>query len=206
MGFNESELWRIKRELGYPAETIGALPYLDLVSVFEQVILPYTQSGADTTSNTVVDNESPDAVVLKLADTAGFHVWDRVFVDVDDSQESATIQSLDGTGKTICVILSKQHGSVGAYPVIVDGGVAQARNLLRLIEKVTAQIEDAPSRAGIKKVDEIEFFGSSRSGKSTTFEELREQREDARRELAEVLGLPYLRGLRRGPGRAFEVY
>ena len=204
MGFNESELWRIRRELGYPAETIGALPYIDLVVIFEQVILPYTQAGADTSSPTIV--ETPGPASLYLESVTGFHAWDRVFVDVDDMQESATIQTVDATNKIISVILEKQHGAGGSYPVIVDGGVAQARRLLRLIDRITVQIEDASSRAGIKKVDEIEFFGNVRSGKSTAFEELREQREDARRELAELLGVQYLRGLRRGPGHSFEVY
>lgn len=193
MGFNQSELWRIRRELGYPAVTIGALPYIDIVSIFEQVILPYTESGADTISTTVVDATSvPTLVRLDLQSAVGFNAYDKVFVDVDGMQEYATVQSADTT--SIVLALQKAHGDAGSYPVIVDGGVAQARNLLRLIDTLTDQFQKAARRAGVKKVDnEIEFFESKKTGGSTMFDDLRMQREDARKELASVLGLQYLR-------------
>jgi hypothetical protein len=141
---------------------------------------------------------------LTLVDPTGFHAWDKVYLDVDEGQEIVTIQSI--AASNILVTPTKIHGGMGAYPVIVDGGVAQARNLLRTIDKLTTKIGDSGDTAGIKRVEEIEFF-QARNGSSSVFQDVKAQREDARKELAEVLGLVYMRGSRRGSGgHRAEVY
>lgn len=197
MALLTSELWRIRAELGYPTITIGAMPYIDIVSIFEQVILPYTQAGAITTSVTAVVAASPASLVtLTLGSSTGFAQQDRVWVDIDDAQEDAHVRSI--SGNTITLFLAKAHGATGGYPVTVDGGEAIVRDLLDKIRNVANKQESAATRAGLKKVDEIEFFGSTISGGSTVFDDLSAQREYWRKELASTLGVIYLRGMRRG--------
>lgn len=208
MALVQSELWRIKRELGYPLTTIGALPYVEYIALFEQVILPFLQTGADTLCSTEVAEEDvangPVQTRLTLDDVTGFHVWDKVFLDVDDSQEIVTIQSM--SAGSITALVKKPHGSNGKYPVIVDGGVAQVRSILKRIDSLHGQIAGMPETAGIKRVEEIEFFGS-RTGGSSQFKDALQQREDARRELSEAIGVPYLRKMRSGSASSrVEVY
>lgn len=206
MALLTSELWRIRYELGYPTLTIGALPYVDLVSIFEQVIAPYTEAGAITTSATVVAAPTaPTLTSVVLASATGFSAGDRVWLDVDAAQESATVRSMSGS--TIVVSLSNAHGATGGYPVTVDGGEAIIRELLGKIAAVSQSQGDATSDAGVKKVDEIEFFPSKQTGGSTVFGDLNTQREYWRRELADTLGVVYLRRYRRGNGSGVaEVY
>lgn len=201
MALTTSELWRIRYEAGTALETIGAMPYIDFLAVFDQVVLPYLQEGADTTTSTAVTSAVPAPVTLTLADATGVSAHDRVWVDVDDSLEISTVRVVSGS--TINLILTKPHS--GTYPVTVDGGVARVRNILRKLDKIDLAMLDATDRAGIKKVDEIEFFENKRSGGSTVFSDLYAQRDKWRRELVQALGLPYYRDFTGSGGGSHNV-
>jgi len=205
MAFTTQELWRLRYELGYPLVTVGALPYIDLVTIFEQVIAQYMNEGADTTSSTaVVAATTPTLVTLTLASAVGFTAQDRVYVDVDDAQEFVTVRFV--TGNTIGVFLTKAHAAL--YPVTVDGGVARARAIFRKLDSIDAQLgSTAMQAAGIKKVDEIEFFANARTGNSSVSSDLERQRKEWRQELADTLGVTNLRAVRRSSSQhRTEVY
>jgi hypothetical protein len=202
MALTTSDVERIRVELGYNALEVGAEPYVGVVAIFSQVIQVYLNSGASTTSATVVvAATTPTPVTITLASDTGFAAGNRVVVDVDDRQEVVTVQSL--AAPAITALLSKAH--TGTYPVSVEGGETIVRRILDKIRMVDdAQSDAMLSAAGVKKVDEIEFY--DKSGGSIT-EVLSAQREYWRQELADALGVQYLRKLRRGnAGGCYELY
>ena len=202
MSLTNSEVQSIRVELGYNALEVGAEPYIGITAIFSQVIQAYLNSGASTTSATdVTAATTATPVALTLASATGFAAGNRVVVDVDDLQEIATVRSM--AAPAITVALLKAH--TGTYPVTVEGGETIVRRILgkiRLIDE--AQSNAMLTAAGVKKVDEIEFFDKSGGDISTT---LTAQREYWRQELADTLGVQYLRKMRRGQASgAYELY
>ena len=157
MALTQAELRRLKFELGYNVVGAGAEAYISVVAVFEQVIQTYLTSGATTTSSTAVPAAtSPTPVALTLTSAVGFNAGDRIWLDVDDRQESATIQS--ASPPAITVLLTKAHS--GTYPVTVESGETIVRELLGKIRLVDdAQMAVGLAAGGVKKADEVEFFG-----------------------------------------------
>lgn len=203
MALSTAEITRIRYELGYNVLAAGASGYVSVVEIFNQVVQTYCSAGATTTSATaVVAATTPTPVALTLASATGFAAGDRVWVDVDDRQETATVQSLAGAVATL--LLSKAHS--GTYPVTVDGGEGVVREILAKIKAVSdAQGDVGLTSAGLKQVDEIQFYGSEKG--SAVMVELNAQREHWRRELASALGVTYLREARRGSaGTLSELY
>lgn len=204
MSLLDSELARLKAELGISVLTVGAEPYIGITRLFELVIQPYTSAGAVTTSATAVVSANPAApVALTLASATGFASGARVVVDVDSRQELATIQSLAGSAMT--VVLSLAH--TGTYPVTVEGGESIIRDMLKRIATATDALTQGLASIGVKKVDEIEFF-SARDMNLTlgAFGGIWRAREMLRRELAEVLGIPYMRDSKRGGAGTTSIY
>lgn len=203
MALLTSEVRRIRAELGFNVLSAGAEPYISVHAMFEQVIQTYMQAGASTTSSTsVTAAASPTPVTLTLADATNFSQFDRIVVDVDDRQEIATCSAVSGS--TIVVQLSKAHS--GTYPVSVEGGEAIVRHILRKIDaldKPGGMLEKSASTAGIKKADEVEFFGAS--GELQRLDAVTRLRDRYRDELASVLGVPNLWRSRSGGG-AVELY
>lgn len=204
MALLDGELDRIKYELGFNALNVGAEPYVGVAAIFSQVIQPYLRSGATTTSVTsVVAATSATPVSLTLASATGFAAFARVVVDVDDLQEVATVRSISGSA--ITVPLLKAHS--GTYPVTVEGGESIVRGLLTRLRNIDQSISDASSSAGIKRVDEIEFFGDTVA--SSAFSVLTGQQKYWRSELCRVLfgvgDISQLRGGGRGASR-LSVY
>lgn len=204
MALLTSELRRIRHELGYTVLETGADVYVGVTAIFETVIADFLQAGATTTSSTAVS--APEVagtftpVDILLTSATGFAQFDRAIFDVDSRQEIATISAI--SGPTITVLLAKEHS--GTYPVTVEGGEAIVRDLLRKITKAADQLDEAAEAAGIKKVDEIEFFGG-RDG-SVRLKEQYDLREYYRKELADLLGIDYLREKKRHSGSAIALY
>lgn len=196
MALLTSELRRIRQELGYNVLDAGAEPYIGTASVFEQVIATYMQAGASTTSSTAVTAATTaTAVTLTLASATGFSALARVVVDVDDRQESATVQTV--SGNTITVLLSLAHSNT--YPVTVEAGEALVREHLRRLQAIANELGDgAIVAAGIKRADDIEFFPAGTGSTKGRIQQLAELREYWRDELASTLGVVNLRKLRRG--------
>ncbi len=201
MGLTASEVVRLKYELGYNTLAVGAEPYFSFVSVFDQVIRPYLIAGASTTSDTEIDavdaGDPPAPASLILASVSGISAGDRIVVDVDSRQESATIQAVLGT--TVTVLLSLAH--TGTYPVEVEGGCSIVRAILRKLQAISGlgasadsdALSDALESAGIQAVDEIKFFEGATSSRSR-IGQVKAMREYWRDELASALGVVRLNG------------
>jgi len=205
MALLDSEVARIKAELGYNLLTVAAEPYIGFVSVFNQVIQPYIQGGASTTSSTsVTASTSPAPVTLTLASATGFSSGARIVVDVDSRQEVATVQSVSGS--TVTALLSLAHS--GTYPVTVEGGETIVRNILRQIARITdsgGTLQSASAQSGIKKVDEVEFFGGP-DGSGSRFASVIEALDFWRDQLATTLGVHRINGGRGGGGSSVAIY
>ncbi len=187
MALNTSELQRLKFELGFNQLNVGAEPYISVTRYFEQIVLPNLNAGALTSSTTAVTAQpvtaGPAPVTLTLASATGFSLLDRAIVDVDDAQEEATVQSV--VGSTIVVRLVKAHGTDGAYPVSVEGGESMVRYYLARCRKITQRIDAFGARAGVKKADEVEFFGDR--VQSSGFRTLGEMQAYFRSELCKLV-------------------
>lgn len=182
MALLDSEVWRIKAELGFALVEVGAEPYISYVALFDSVIQPFLNSGATTTSSTnVAAAGSPTLASITLASETGFSAGARVSLDVDSFNETATIRTL--TGAVATLFLQKAH--VGTYPVTVEGGDAIVREILQRIADIKLQMAQTFGEGSLKKVDEVEFY----QGSAGLFGALGDQLKFWRMELARALGI-----------------
>lgn len=203
MALLDGELDFIKYSLGFNALNVGAEPYVGIAAIFSQVIQPYLRSGATTTSATSVTvATTATPVALTLTSATGFSAFARVVIDVDDLQEVATVRSVSGSAITVALL--KAHS--GTYPVTVEGGESIVRGILGRLRGLDQSIANSSSEAGIKRVDEIEFFGAGES--KTAFDALLGQQKYWRSELCRVLfGVGDISQLRGGRGSSrLSVY
>jgi hypothetical protein len=207
MALLDSEIRRIRKEVGINILTVNAEPWIGVTALFENVIQANATAGAITTSSTAVSatGGDPAFVTLTLASVTGFHAAppDRVIVDVDAVQEAASVQSI--TGSTITIALALAHS--GTYPVTVEGGESLIRDQLRRIITLGDQIITMAASAGVKKADEVEFH-SAREAIITLgpVGALWRQREWERKELCELLGIIYPREVMSGGSAAVSAY
>jgi hypothetical protein len=197
----QSELARLKTELGYNALTLSALPYAadGITQLFEQVVQPYLQAGELNHSSTAVvapSSGAPAVVTLTLLTTPTAIVQgDRLIVDQDGFQEAAHVQNVTLT--TVTLALSKAHA--GTYPVTVEGGEAIVRYYLGQCIAIADRIVRAAGRAGVKKADEVEFFPSM-SNQRGAIDDLIHLQRYWRQELASAVGVANLRDGRGASG------
>lgn len=213
MALTTVELQRIRYELGYPNLDNAAEPYIGIAAVFAAVIQPYLLGGAQTVSSTpVTAATTPTPQSLTLLSATGFAAGDVVVVDVDARQERATIQSLSGA--TMTVQLSLTH--TGSYPVVQEGAEAIIRDILRELRLLAngmngsaGAISSLRSRAGLKKVDDVEFFGGGGTLASQGIDPVTQVlalREYWRDELAAALGIVRLNAKNQSGGSDISVY
>ena len=201
MALTDGEIAAIKRELGYNLLEIGAVPYIGITQLFEQVIQPYLATGTNTTSiTTVTASTTATPATLTLASATGFTALARVIVDVDDREEVVTVQNVSGS--TITALFKLAH--TGTYPVILEGGESIVRDILRQIRGVQKQITSATSTAGLKRVDVIEFYGDSVTTSQTSM--LQKLLMHWRDQLAAALGVANLWRDRAAAGQVLSVY
>ncbi len=201
MALLDSEIQRIRFELGYTLLNVNSEPYAEYFGTINRIIALYLNAGATTTSSTTVAVAStPTQRTLTLASATGFAVGETVWIDVLPQQEKATVQSVSGS--TIVVHLQKAH--VGTYPVTVDGGETIIREFLDALYENRLKIKAASNTAGIKQVDDIHFFGGTKT--SSQAASLFQLRDELRDELASALGVVNLHKVRRGQGQSFSVY
>ncbi len=127
--------------------------------------------------------------------------WSIVFSHASNS--SAT---------TIVVGLFKAHA--GTYPVTVEGGESIIREKLQILRvlkgpyggQLGGLLLRTTARAGIKKVDEVEFFGGAGalSEGQSPLSQVLQMIEWYRDELASDIGVPRQNG--RGGGGSCEMY
>jgi hypothetical protein len=181
MSLLDSEIARIKAELGFNLMTNGAHPWVEVVSIFEQVIQPYVGAGAATTSATAVT--AAGLITLVLASATGFTAGDAVSVDVGINQERSIIQSVSGS--SIVAQLAKTHS--GTYPVTVEGGESIIREILLRIAEVKTEMSESEGAGTLKQVDEMQWYQAGLN--ITGFTAIGEKLVFWRNELASVLGL-----------------
>lgn len=200
MALTTPEISRIKAELGYSLLSVQQV-YLPSVWVFEGVIQQYLTGGYSTTSATAVDaadDGQATPVTITLADATGFAAGNRVVIDVDDLQETATIRSISGA--TISVALRLAHPA--GYPVAQEGDEWMVREKLREIRNVRAEMGQTFGTGTLKKVDEIEFYKTN----GTAFGELGRQLATYRDELAAILGIQSMWSARAEGAQRLSVY
>lgn len=181
MALSTADITRIKAELGWNVLTVGAEPFIGVAAIFSQVIQPFMTAGATTTtSSAVTASSTPAPATLVLTDPTGFSAGDRVFVDVDDLQESGTIRSLSGSN--LGVLLRLAH--TGTYPVTVDGGEGIVREILKNIRDVKRELGQTFGEGAIKQVDELGFYATR---DRTMFGNIGDQLKYWRRELSQIL-------------------
>jgi hypothetical protein len=227
----DSELQRIRYELGYNVLSVGAEPYISYVAVFDMVVQRYLNAGAKTSSLTYcappADPSTPELHTIVLADATGFEEGQRIWLDAGARQECVDLVSLSGTNAKFFGL--KTHGeSAGTlkYSVTVEGGEAIIREILAEIGAVRAQLGLAgaanasssaailASSGGLKRVDEIEFYAASGSSVfggnnpegGAQFANLKAQLNHWVEELSMALGVPNLRKRRAGSGSNLSVY
>lgn len=208
MALLTSEVIRVRAELGYNVMGLQAIPYIGISAIFDEVIQQYITAGASTTSSTpVTAADEPTPQTLALGSGAGFSAGCRVVVDVDDRQEVVTVQNMPGAN-SLTALMQKAH--TGTYPVTVEGGESIVREHLqhlRLLNGPGSVLTRLADYMGIKKVDEIEFFGGGSGGLVDGKDPLTQVRsliEYHRDELASALGVERLN--RRGGGGGVEIY
>lgn len=201
MALLDSEIQRIRHELGYTVMGVNAEPYVEYFGAIDRIVQLYLNAGATTTSTTTVAvADTLTQRTLTLASATGFVAGATVYIDVLPQQERATIQSVSGS--TIVVYLQNAH--VGSYPITVDGGEAIIREKLAQLYAIDKQLGSSLQTAGLKRVDEIEFYGGNvKTSQATMINQLRDMRRD---ELASALGLANMHRVRRGQSQGVSVY
>jgi hypothetical protein len=114
----DSEIQRIRFELGYTVLGVNSEPYVEYFGTIDRIVALYLNAGATTTSTTTVAvSDTLTQRTLTLASATGFVAGATIYVDVLPQQERAVVQSISGSN--VVVYLQKAH--VGLYPVTVDG-------------------------------------------------------------------------------------
>lgn len=197
----DDEMARIKREILDVLLTYGAIPYVRVRSIYDLIQTTVVSSSvAGTYSATAVTAAGP--ATLTLTDATGYVAGQRVVLDADASREAVTIRSVSGS--TISVICQKTHS--GTYPVEVESALTIVRGLLCDLVACEELERQAPASAGLKRVDEVEWFGGA--GEQSIASALSARRASLRADLATALGLGeiYRMGLARRSGGGVEVY
>lgn len=213
---SQSELERLRTELGYNAIGVGAEPYISTVRVFDDVVNKFITAGSITTSTTlvtaVVPPSGPQPVTLTLASATGFGLQDRIWIDLDARSEAALVESF--SGNDVVVLLAKDHGP-DPYPVTVERGEAIVREILATIAAIKARLgaqgtlkSSVWSGAGLKRADEVEWYGpmAGMGGASPVATALRSELMAWRDELASVVGVANMWRVRMGQGLGVVNY
>lgn len=156
-----AEIEAVRFHLDYGNISVGGYPYTPdgYFELFTNVVAEYLTTGAETTAATAVTADT--IVTVTPASMTGITANSRLVIDVDTDQEIVVVKSVTPT--TFTARFAKAH--TGTYPVAVDSGVQRLRRLLALAEAAYAALtsEDTGAAAGVKKVDEIEFFGGAKN-------------------------------------------
>lgn len=152
MPFTDSELQRVKLELGYNLLEIGAEPFIGHSALFDVVQENLPDEVATTATGTVAAGYA----TITLASATGFATGDRVFVDVGSRKELIVIQNLAST--SLSAVFKNDHE--GTFQVILEGALSLSRDCLDKIEQLKSQLASKFGFGALKKVDEIEFYQS----------------------------------------------
>ena len=195
----DDELDRIRREVLDTVLDAGMIPYVSIRAIYDLIRTNVSSSStAATSSSTAVT--AAGATTLTVASASGLAVGYKVVLDVDDQREVCTVKSLSGT--TLGVNARKTHS--GTYPVEIESALTLVRGVLWDLSRVQDELNTARDGAGIKRVDEVEFFEGV--GGSGPIEGLRAEQQRLRGELARMLGISEILRAGRSAGGTLEVY
>lgn len=179
----DDDMARIKREALDVLLSYGAIPYFRVRSLYDLIRDTVVSSSVavTTTSATAVTAAGP--AVVTLASVIGYATGQKVLLDVDGAREVVTVRAV--VSSTISVICRRLHG--GTYPVEVESPLTIVRGLLSDLAALDDQEQDAAFTAGIKKSDEVEWFGGA--GERSLSDTLSQRRDRLRFDLCTSLGL-----------------
>lgn len=214
MALRNEEIIRLKYELGMNVTGVGAEVYIGYVAVFDRAVQPYLIDVSTTSSTAVVAAAAGANVAITVASNPvsttstqalSFVPGSMLVVDVGPNTETTIVQQI--AGLVLTVQLFNAHS--GTYPVVLQGAEQIIRDIFTRLDVIKSEMLNvAPKTAGIGKVDEVEMF-SKKSGRDRTqdkFGALLWQRDEARRDLAGALGIPYLKDARKASGCRMELY
>lgn len=197
----DDELSRIKREVLDNVLGLSALPYISIKGVYDIIRDNVVSSSAPaTTSTTAITAAGP--ATLTLASATGYAAAQRVQVDVDQRREIVTVSAISGT--SLSVYLDKTHS--GTYRVEVESPLTIVRGLLSDLAYLETLDRGSWGQLGLKKVDEVEWFGGADGG--DVADRIAKHRGRLRDELGRACGISWIVQQGRGfmaPG-SFEAY
>lgn len=157
MAMTDAEVEATRFHLGFGNLDFGSYPYTSdgFKALFAEVIAPNLTIGAETTATTSITGTGGQTVTP--ASMVGIAPQSRLVIDVGDAAETVVVSSVTST--TFIARFTVAHS--GGYPVCVASGQTRLRALLHQAEKAweACLSQNIGGTAGIKKVDEVEFFG-----------------------------------------------
>lgn len=197
-----AEIEATRFHLGYGNILVGGYPYTPdgFRELFAQVIQPNLQAGAETSATTAI--AAGASVAVTPLDMTGIAPYARLVVDVGPAQEIVTVAVVTLT--TFTATFANAHAAAG-YPIAVESGVTRLRALLASLTTCHARIQSPTiaNRAGISKVDEIEF--QTFNGKNLALRGAREQYRQLQADLSSLVRVPVRQESGGGRGQ-LEVY
>lgn len=157
MALTTEEIESLRFHLGYG--NIGAMgaPYTPdtFLEIFSQVVSPNLSTGTETSATTAITAGA--TVVVTPAAMTDIAAYGTLVVDVGEDAEVVVVKAV--TVSTFTAAFAKAHSSAG-YPIATMSGTARLRMLLWDADAAWKVLNSKGiiSRAGIKKVDEVEFF------------------------------------------------
>jgi hypothetical protein len=203
MSLRPEELMLCKQQLGYPLTRLGAEPWITYVVIFDRVVQPYLFDNS-TTSSTAVASTGPNTITIAAnapdpnnAALLTFNLGTSIVVDVGTSLEVTTISALSGLSLTANFANTHLLG----FTIWPNGAEWAVRGILTRIATIETNMNAiSPQTAGAQQVDEIRMYPSSKTGgrgaTRDAFESLKQQRDQARDDLAGALGVTNLWRLR----------
>lgn len=158
MALTTAEQESLRFHLGYGNIGAAGAPYTPdgYLEIIDQVVSANLSTGTETSATTSVSANSTTTVTP--AAMTGIAANVSLVVDVGDEAEVVVVKAVSGS--TFTAKFEKAHTTAG-YPISTMCGVARCRMMLWDADKAWGKLQELGivSRAGIKRADEVEFFG-----------------------------------------------
>lgn len=199
----DDEIKRIGAELGIDVLAPLAFPYAGAFTSYMTIIRDYVQSSsvASVTCSTTVSAAGP--TLLTPSSTTDFVALTKIVLDADAQRETVTLRAI--SGGQFSVVCRKAHS--GTYPIEVESGLTLVRGLLADLALLEEIERDGWPSLGLKRVDEVEWFGASEGGDLS--QRVRAARAAGHNRLAVMVGLTDVLADRRAMqsgANTFEVW
>lgn len=158
MALTTSEIESLRHHLGYGNIGAAGAPYSPdtFLELFSQVVSPNLSTGTETSATTAI--AAGATVSVTPVSMTGILAYGTLVVDVGDEAEAVVVKAVSGSAFT--AKFAKAHASTG-YPVATMSGLARLRLLLWDADASWRSMTDwaLTDQAGVKRADEVEFFG-----------------------------------------------